>query len=148
MFLGEDFMSSILAFLHISVCVLVAQSRSTLCDPMDCSPPGSSVHWILQARILERVAISFSRGSSQHKDWSLVSCIAGRLFYHLSHQGSHHFQKSTRNINSDIWQQASAKTCGLWDLHCVMWDLSSRCMDSQTLWLWCAGLVALWHVGS
>ena len=41
-----------------------AQSCQTLCDPMDCSPPGSSVHWISQARILEWVAISFSRGSS------------------------------------------------------------------------------------
>ena len=42
----------------------VAHSGPTLCDPMDCSPPGSSVHGILQARILEWVAISFSRGSS------------------------------------------------------------------------------------
>ena len=42
----------------------VAQSCPTLCDPIDCSPPGSSVHGILQARILEWVAISFSRGSS------------------------------------------------------------------------------------
>ena len=46
----------------------VAQSCLTLCDPMDCSPPGSSVHGILQARILEWVAISFSRGSSQPTD--------------------------------------------------------------------------------
>ena len=43
---------------------LVAQSGLILCDPMDCSPPGSSVHGILQARILEYVAICFSRGSS------------------------------------------------------------------------------------
>ena len=42
------------------MCVLVTQSRLILCDPMDCSPPGSSVHGILQARILEWVAISFS----------------------------------------------------------------------------------------
>ena len=46
------------------VCVLVAQSCSTLCNPMDCSIPGSSVHEIVQARILECVAISFFRGSS------------------------------------------------------------------------------------
>ena len=44
--------------------VFVAQWCLTLCDPMDCSPPGSFVHGILQARILEWVAISFSRGSS------------------------------------------------------------------------------------
>ena len=47
---------------------------------MDCCLPGSSVHGILQARILEWVAIPFSRGSSRPKDWSWVSCIAGRLF--------------------------------------------------------------------
>ena len=43
------------------MCVLVAQSCPTLCDPMDCNPPGSSVHEIFQARILEWVAISFSK---------------------------------------------------------------------------------------
>ena len=48
--------------------VLVAQSCPNLCDPMDCSPPVSSVHGILQARVLEWVAVSFSRGSSQPRD--------------------------------------------------------------------------------
>ena len=62
-----------------------SQSCPTLCDPMDYILPGSSVHGILQARILEWVAISFSRGSSWPRDWTWVSCIAGRLFYHLSH---------------------------------------------------------------
>ena len=52
----------------------------TLCDPMDCSPPGSTVHGILQARILEWVAISFSRGSSRPRDQTQVSHIAGSLF--------------------------------------------------------------------
>ena len=58
----------------------VAQSCLTLCDSMDCSPPGSSVHGILQARILEWVAISFSRGSSRPRDWTQVSHIAGIRF--------------------------------------------------------------------
>ena len=58
----------------------VAQSCLTLCDPVDCSPPGSSIHGILQARILEWVAISFSRGSSQLRDWTQISHIAGRRF--------------------------------------------------------------------
>ena len=52
----------------------------TFCDPMDCSPPGSSVHGILQARILEWVAMPSSRGSSQARDWTQVSCTAGGLF--------------------------------------------------------------------
>ena len=46
----------------------VSQSCLTLCDPIDCGPPGSSVHGVFQARILEWVAISFSRGSSQPRD--------------------------------------------------------------------------------
>ena len=53
------------------------QVMSDSCDPMDCSPPGSSVHGISQARILEWVAISFSRGSSRPRDWTCVSYIAG-----------------------------------------------------------------------
>ena len=47
----------------------------SLCDPMDYSPPGSSVYGIFQARILEWVAISFSRGSSQPMDWTCIYCI-------------------------------------------------------------------------
>ena len=58
----------------------VAQSCPTLCDPMDCSPPGSLVHGIFQAWILEWVAISFSRGSSRPRDQTWVSCIVGRRF--------------------------------------------------------------------
>ena len=63
----------------------VAQPCLTLCDPLDCSPPGSSVHGILQARILEWVAMLSSRGSSRHKDQTRVfhvSWIAGRFFTH------------------------------------------------------------------
>ena len=59
----------------------VAQSYPTLCYPMDCSPPGSSVHGVFQARILEWVAISFSRGSSQPRNRTQVSRIAGRCFH-------------------------------------------------------------------
>ena len=58
----------------------VAQSFRTLWDPMGCSPPGSSVHGILQARILEWVAIFFTRESSQPRDQTQVSRIAGRCF--------------------------------------------------------------------
>ena len=64
----------------------VAQSCPTLCDPMDCSLPGSSVHGIFQAIVLEWIAISFSRGSSQPRDRTQASCIAGRFFNCLSHQ--------------------------------------------------------------
>ena len=58
----------------------VAQSCPILCDPMDCSLPVSSFRGIFQARILEWVAISFSRRSSWPRDWTRVSCIIGRCF--------------------------------------------------------------------
>ena len=58
----------------------VAHLCLTLCDPMDCSLPGSSVHGIFQARLLEWIAISFSRGSSWPRDWTKVSRIAGIPF--------------------------------------------------------------------
>ena len=64
-------------------CAAAAKSLQlypTLCDPMDYSPSGSSVHGILQARILERLAIPSSQGSSQPRDWTQVSCIPGRFF--------------------------------------------------------------------
>ena len=60
--------------------VLVTQSCLTLCNSMDCSPPGSSLHGILQARKLEWITIPFSREPSRPKDWTWVSCIAGRFF--------------------------------------------------------------------
>jgi len=60
---------------------LVTKSRPTLCNPMDCSPPGSSVHEILQARILEQVVISFSGGSSQLKYWTHISVLQVVLYY-------------------------------------------------------------------
>ena len=59
--------------------MLVAQLCLTLCKPTDCSPPDSSVQGILQPRILEWVAISFSRGSSRPRDQTQVSCIVGRF---------------------------------------------------------------------
>ena len=69
------------------VCVLVAQTCPTLCDPMDCSPPGSSVHGIHQARILEWVAISFSRiFLTQGSNLGLLYCR--QVLYHLTYYGS------------------------------------------------------------
>ena len=60
--------------------MLDAQSSLTLCDPTDCSLPGSSVHGILQAKILEQVAIPFSRDPSWPRDGTQVSYIAGKFF--------------------------------------------------------------------
>ena len=68
-----------------------AQQCPTLCDPRDCSPRGSSVHGILLARILERVAISSSSGSSWPRDWTRVSyasCIGRWILHHQCYLGS------------------------------------------------------------
>ena len=64
----------------MKVKMLVSLSFLTLCDPVDCSLPGSPVHGILQERILEWVAILFSRGASQPRNQTWVSCISGRFF--------------------------------------------------------------------
>ena len=71
----------------VYMCVLVAQLCPTLCKPMDSSPPGASVHGILQAKILEWVPMSFFRGSSQPRDKihiSCVSCIDRQILYHCA----------------------------------------------------------------
>ena len=87
----------------VCVCVCVSQSWPTLCDPMYYnSLLGSSIHGILQARMLEWVAILFFRGSSQPKDWNQVSSIAGRLYY-LNHQGSKDYSPIQIQIPSYLW---------------------------------------------
>ena len=68
----------LLQFMKVKSESEVAQSFPTLCDLMDCSLPGSSIHGILQARILEWVAISFCRGSSRPRDRIQISCNAGK----------------------------------------------------------------------
>ena len=79
--------SSWMADLRELLCC-VALSCPTLCDPMDCSQPGFSIHGILQARMLEWVAMPFSRGSSQPRDQTQVSCIGGLVLHQLSYKGS------------------------------------------------------------
>ena len=69
-------------FLSLSFFICVLSPVWLFATPVDCSPPGSSVHGIHQARTLEWVAISSSRGSSWPRDWTQVSCITGGFFYH------------------------------------------------------------------
>ena len=63
-----------------SCCCLVSKSWLTFCNPVDCNLPGSSIHGISQARILEWVAISFFRGSSRSRDWTHIFSWAGGFF--------------------------------------------------------------------
>ena len=72
-------------YLHAHVCMLSHFNCVQLCNPMDCSLPGFSVHWIVQARLLEWAAMPSSRGSSQPRDWThvfYVSCFCRWVLYH------------------------------------------------------------------
>ena len=71
---------------HKYPCVKVAQLCPTLCDPTNCSLQGSSIHGVFQARVLEWVAISFSRGSFPPRDRTQVSCTVGRCFTILARE--------------------------------------------------------------
>ena len=79
--LGFEFLS------HVCVCVCVCLDP-TLCNPMDCTLSGSLVHRSFQARILECIAISFSRRFSWPRNWTLVDCIAGRFFMKWATRGA------------------------------------------------------------
>ena len=87
-------------------------SKVKLLDPMDCSLPGSSVYGIFQVGILEWVAISFSRRSSQPRDSTWVSHIVGRCSYHLSHQGSPWWEVSTTLISKSDKTRLEKKITG------------------------------------
>ena len=78
---------------HCKCACSVTQTYQTLCEPMDCSPPGSSVHGIFWARILEWVATSFSRGSSQPRDWTRIPCIGKQILHYcaVGEDPNHHW---------------------------------------------------------
>ena len=87
----------------VFVCVCAhAQSYLILCNPMDCSPPGSSAHRTLQARILEWVAISSSRGSSPPKDRTCVSCIGRWVLYYQCYLGSPHIGQNSEQMKQNV----------------------------------------------
>ena len=98
----------------------MAQSCLTLCDPLDYSPPGSSVHGIFLARILEWVAISFSRRSSWPRDWTQVSHIVGRCFtLWATREVKQQIKKIWFNMNKCITLPSSAgkeSACNAGDL--------------------------------
>ena len=80
------------SILHCKVVVESLSCVQLFCDPMDCSLPGSSVHGILQARILEWVAIFFSRGSFQPRDRTHVSCLGRQILCHCATREALHIK--------------------------------------------------------
>ena len=93
---------------------------------MDCSLPGSAVHGILQARILEWVAMTFSRGSSQPRDWTRVSCIAGRFFTIWA----------TREAHAEVGVFLIIRACvGVWWWRYGVWQKEYvHCLLSSLRW--------------
>ena len=81
-------------FRSVSCVYVLIQVCPTLCNPMDCSPPGSSVHGTSQARTLERVAVSYSRRSSRPRDWTHASCVSCIDMWIFSSGLSHRADKS------------------------------------------------------
>ena len=101
---------------YVRLRVLVIQSCSTLCDSVDCSLPGSSAHGILQANILEWVAISFSRESSQLMDWTWVSHIAGRFFIlWVTRDTPIQSKKFKKRVSVESVSVRKWNRCGTWD---------------------------------
>ena len=115
----------------------VSQLCPTLCDPMDCSMPGSSIHKIFQARILEWVTISFSRGSSQPRDQTWVSLTEARLFtvwatrevISLCNPLLHWIWAWTCDLLWPVWTLENMTHKEAWTVH-FQWALHSSCSET------------------
>ena len=115
------------------------KSCPTLWDPMDCSLPGSSIHGIFQARILERVAISFSRGSSRPRDRTWASCIAGR---HLTMWATREVVVRVR-ILTPWWCESDVRTVEPAEFRFWIWIFSEAGKTGSSPLSWSA----LWSQG-
>ena len=117
-------------------CCLVAESCLTLRWPMDCSPPGSSAQEILHARILQWVAISYSRGSSRPRGQTLiswVSCIGRLVLDQLSHQGKPEIEKTIqmRTKASSLKLAAGKKSTSIF---ASGWDSKAGRITGKSQW--------------
>ena len=132
------------------VCASVVQSCPTLCDPTDCSPPSSSIHGILQARLLEWVAMLSSRGSSWPRNWtrvSHVSCISRQVLYqhhlvtakltnHLSTLLVSVLKLSCSRLRALPWREAAAlrpSPLGLYEVRTLLTWLVGTRLDVQEI---------------
>ena len=129
------------------MCVcLVAQSCPTLCSPMDCSPPGSSVHGIFQARVLEQVAVFSSSGSFLPRDQtgvSCISCIGRRILYH-----SATWEALTQNYSREkdnaagTFKRKSLEGPSVWEtgFECQVWPAdwikNIAVANNTNIWCW------------
>ena len=121
---------------NVKVKVSVVQLCLTLGKPVDCSLPGSSVHGILQARILERAAVPFSRGSSQPEIPGLLHCRW--ILYSLSHQGSPEIMQEKLKGQAKGIQMRIRGQWGVFEQGHGMMELISG-EDHSTVQRFCAG---------
>ena len=128
-------------WIDMIVCMLVAQSCLTFCDPMDCSPSGFSVHGLLQARILEWVVIPFSTGSSQPRDQTWVSCIARGSFTIWSTKEAPIKWDSNKDMEHQGWGKLPQLVIFLWvqkpqegdGLYLTVWSLKKHGYSNKGL---------------
>ena len=115
---------------YLSVRANSLWSYLTLCDPMDCSLPGSSVHGISQARILEWVAVSFSRGSSRPRNQTCISYITGEYYIpikiNLKNQYSGHVKLNYRDENGSISCPAAAAKSSHVQFFAILWAIACQ----------------------
>ena len=123
----------------------VAQSCLTLCDPMDCSLPGSSIHGIIQARELEWVAIAFSRGSSQPRDRTWVSHIVDRhfTFWATTEVKLQRMNTIERYLGSKI-REVSFSLEKDKEREIISW-MTTGCQAFVTVWLHWSGNYIIWY---
>ena len=129
--------------IHVYACS-VAKSCSTLCTSKDCSPLGSSVHEILQSRILEWVAMPFSRGSFRSRDRTCVSCVCCTGRWILYHRATWEAPWNVQNRQiyrdkdyiNDCLGLRSGKRVGEKQLHCTRFFFVVRNMFYIWLWWW------------
>ena len=142
----------------MKVKVLLAQSRPTLCDSLDCSLPGSSVHGILQARILEWVAVSFSGGSFQPRDRNPGLLHCRQILYHLSYPGIPEFSIVNLDRNYQVTLRkifaSSLLLFFFWKNTCVKvmiyvrnWHHNTNAwINNKVAWLFCRGKIQIYLV--
>ena len=103
----------VLLFIYLFLCL---SHIWPFCNPMDCSPPGFSGHGISQARLLQWVSISFSRGSSWLKDQTCISCIGRQILYHWDIRELHPFIVDFHNKFTSCWCKVQCEC----DFHAVL----------------------------
>ena len=124
-------------FGRLCVCVVPQSCLTLFCDLMECNPPGSSFCGISQARILEWIAISSSRGYSWPRDWTPVSCICRQILYHWATWEA--------CLVGYIYLNAFL-TCSIFSLQWIYQDITSLEIEEDLVFLWSLYLMIYMYI--